>query len=114
MRCIVCDRCGKIIENPKEIRILTCARPFPKPKVPPSNGTKVKHCRGDDPQMNDIFWEKEICLACNDELESFFEKEPVAPPEPEEPDAPEPTDPNPEEPGGDEGESGDGGDEDVP
>ena len=28
MKCILCDRCKKIIEDPAQHRVMTCARPF--------------------------------------------------------------------------------------
>ena len=70
---------------------------------------------GNDPQQNDLLWEKEICDKCLDELEAFFEVggdvEPH-PPEPVEPDPDVPTDPeNPDEGGGENPNPGDGGGE---
>lgn len=115
MKCIVCDRCKTIIENPRRCRVITCARPL-KPRTSCDKG-KVPY-RGNDPQQNDLLWEKEICDKCLDELEAFFEVgEDVDPhpPEPVEPDPDIPVDPeNPGE-GGEGGETppniGDGGDE---
>lgn len=101
MKCIVCDRCKTIIENPRKCRVITCARPL-KPRVACENG-KVPY-RGNDPQQNDIIWEKEICDKCLDDLEVFFETGGSAtpnPPEPDEPDpgTPDPTQPDPDTPG---------------
>ena len=65
MKCIVCDRCKTIIENPRRCRAVTCARPL-KPRTACDKG-KVPY-RGNDPQQNDLLWEKEICDKCLDEL----------------------------------------------
>ena len=69
MRCIVCDRCKKIIENPRNCRVITCAKPL---KLPIDHD-KVAY-RGNDRQQNDILWEHEICTDCMDSLEVFFEQ----------------------------------------
>lgn len=99
MKCIVCDRCKAIIENPRRCRVITCARPL-KPRTSCDKGGKVPY-RGNDPQQNDLLWEKEVCDKCLDELEAFFEAgEGINPhpPEPTEPDPDIPTDPdNPDE-----------------
>lgn len=101
MKCIVCDRCKTIIENPRRCRVITCARPL-KPRTS-CDKSKVPY-RGNDPQQNDLLWEKEICDKCLDELEAFFEVGEAVdphPPEPNEPDPDIPTDPeNPDENGG--------------
>lgn len=85
MKCIVCDRCKKIIETPRNCRVITCAKPL---KLPTQN-CKVPY-RGNDRQQNDIIWEKEICSDCLDALEEFFEQtvDPVTP-EPEQPEQPD-------------------------
>ena len=106
MKCILCDRCKQVIENPRHARVLTCARPFRLQPEPPCSNSKPPY-RGDDPRMNDILWEKELCNNCLDDLEAFLATEPhVAPADPVEPDTPE----NPDEggvdelnPGGDDG-----------
>lgn len=67
MKCIVCDRCKKIIEDKRKCRVITCAKPM-RPDV-----MDKPTYRGNDPKVNDIFWMKEICNDCIDELESFFE-----------------------------------------
>lgn len=67
MKCIVCDRCKKIIEDKRKCRVVTCAKPM-RPDV-----MDKPTYRGNDPKVNDIFWMKEICSDCIDELESFFE-----------------------------------------
>lgn len=98
MKCIVCDRCKTIIENPRRCRVITCARPL-NPRTSCDKG-KVPY-RGNDPQQNDFLWEKEVCDKCLDELEAFFESggnvEPH-PPEPVEPDPDVPEDPDPDTP----------------
>ena len=52
MKCIVCDRCKTIIENPRRCRVITCARPL-KPRTACDKGGKVPY-RGNDPQQNDL------------------------------------------------------------
>lgn len=99
MKCIVCDRCKKIIEDPKRYRVILCSRPL-KPQL---NG--AKSCRSDDKQANDILWEKELCMSCADEIENFTDMM-IDPPEnpddgsntnpidPDDPGQPDPTDPD--------------------
>ena len=108
MKCIVCDRCKKIIETPRNCRVITCAKPL---KLPTQN-CKVPY-RGNDRQQNDIIWEKEICSDCLDALVEFFEQtvDPVTP-EPEQPEQPDnpgdggETPENPDEGGNEGGEQG--------
>ena len=108
MKCIVCDRCKKIIETPRNCRVITCAKPL---KLPTQN-CKVPY-RGNDRQQNDIIWEKEICSDCLDALEELFEQtvDPVTP-EPEQPEQPDnpgdggETPENPDEGGNEGGEQG--------
>lgn len=64
MKCILCDRCKKIIEDPAQHRVLTCARPLKR-----RNDDGKKPYRGDDKMMNDIIWEKDLCTDCATELE---------------------------------------------
>lgn len=64
MKCILCDRCKKIIEDPAQHRVMTCARPFKR-----MNDDGKKPYRGDDRMMNDIIWEKDLCTDCAAELE---------------------------------------------
>lgn len=117
MKCIVCDRCKAIIENPRRCRVVTCARPL-KPRTTCDKGGKVPY-RGDDPRQNDLLWEKEVCDKCLDELEAFFEAgEGINPhpPEPTEPDPDIPTDPDDSgesggETGGETPDTGDGGED---
>lgn len=71
MKCIVCDRCKKIIEDKRKCRVITCAKPFN-----PAMMDK-RYYRGNSPKDNDIFWVKEICLDCLDELEVFFGAEAI-------------------------------------
>lgn len=100
MKCILCDRCNQVIENPRRVRVLTCARPFDSQRESPSRKTHVPPppyptpYHGNDPRMNDIFWEKELCGNCLDDLEAFLEnvpdtshKDPVEPDASESPDA---------------------------
>lgn len=116
MKCIVCDRCKKIIETTRNCRVITCAKPL---KLPTEN-CKTPY-RGNDRQQNDIIWEKEICADCLDALEEFFEQsvEPTTPPETEQPEQPDNSgDGNKNPPAPDNGETttdgsetGDNGDE---
>ena len=106
MKCIVCDRCKKIIETTRNCRVITCAKPL---KMPTEN-CKVPY-RGNDRQQNDIIWEKEICSDCLDALEEFFEQtvDPVMP-EPEQPDNPGDGGETPDNPDVGENEGGEQGD----
>ena len=109
MKCIVCDRCKKIIEDPKKYRVILCSRPL-KPQL---NG--AKNCRSDDKQANDILWEKEVCMSCADEIENFTDVKNDLPEnpdndgntEPTEPENPQPDPPVPDTAG--EGETGENG-----
>lgn len=69
MRCTLCDRCKKIIENERKIKVVTYARPLevrPGARCPaPAN----------DRQMNDHIWTKELCPECALEFESFMDME---------------------------------------
>lgn len=81
MRCIICDRCKKIVEDEQKTRVITCARPLTRPKP----GTVPVTYRGDDRQMNDIMWMKEVCMNCAAELDTFmepFKSEPAPPSDP--------------------------------
>lgn len=105
MKCIVCDRCKKIIEDPKKYRVVLCSRPL-KPQL---NATKS--CRSDDKQANDILWEKEVCMSCADEIENFTDVMTDAPENPDNGDnTKQPDQPAPDT--GDEGENGEGGEND--
>lgn len=66
MKCIMCDRCKKIIEDSQQHRVVTCARPIKR-----RNDDGKKAYRGDDRQMNDIIWEKDLCTECAAALEEF-------------------------------------------
>ncbi len=68
MKCILCDRCKKIIEDPHQHRVLTCARPL----LHRGDNDK-KPYRGDDRQMNDIIWVKDLCTECAAEIEAATE-----------------------------------------
>lgn len=86
MRCIVCDRCKAVIENPRRCRVITCARPW-NPRALCGNGKESY--RGNDPQQNDFLWEKELCDDCLDELEAFFEAGGLEVPNSDIPESPE-------------------------
>lgn len=64
MKCILCDRCNKIIMDIAQHRVLTCARPLKR-----RNGDDKRPYRGDDKTMNDIIWEKDLCMDCAAEFE---------------------------------------------
>lgn len=106
MRCILCDRCKKIVEDKRKIKVVTYARPL-------NTGEGVKcPTRADDRQMNDHIWTKEICPACAEEFEDFMEPAVVPEDPPVDPPA-EPPEENPDEPkeGSDSGEESGGDDE---
>lgn len=67
MKCIVCDRCGKVITDTRKCRVITCARPFR-----PENVNKPNYS-GVNPQDNEIQWTKELCSECTEALEQFLE-----------------------------------------
>lgn len=69
MKCILCDKCKKVIEDPQKRRVATCARP-----ITHRNDDGKKAYRGDDRQMNDIIWEKDLCADCTAALEEFLEE----------------------------------------
>lgn len=71
MRCVICDRCKKVIDNPRHCRVITCSRPL---KLPIHNDRVPYH--GNDKQQNDTIWEKELCTTCQDALDAFFEQGP--------------------------------------
>lgn len=73
MRCIMCDKCKKVIEDPKQVRILTCSRPMKKP-ADPSAG---KPC-------NDVIWDKELCPDCAMAIETAINEAHTKDPETEE------------------------------
>ncbi len=96
MRCIICDRCGKIVEDPRQMRVVTCARPIGAPMC--GSGAQVVY-RGDDRQRNDILWQADVCGECLAALEDFMENNSPAPG----PGGDGPTDPEaPPQEGGDE------------
>lgn len=66
MRCIICDKCKAIIEDPKQVRILTCSRPMKRPAQQDS----VK--REFNPPTQDIIWDKELCVKCAMEIEELL------------------------------------------
>lgn len=110
MKCTVCDRCKKIIENPKQLRILTSAKPI---KPPPS-----KLYSPTDPMFNEISWKCDLCVKCSEELEKQIfperyapiEKPPINPDNPEGEGEGEGENPGGET-GGDSGETGGTGNE---
>lgn len=84
MRCILCDRCKKIVEDERKIKVVTYARPL---GIVPRDKCLV--ARADDRQFNDVIWTMELCPACAEELENFMvpdeNNEPSQPIQPEEP-----------------------------
>lgn len=79
MRVTLCDRCKSIIENPRNNRVITCARPL-KPRTMGDGGVPY---HGNDPMQNDIIWERELCIGCLGALEAFFEEGAGVEPEPD-------------------------------
>ncbi len=69
MKCIICDKCKKTIEDPRLVRTVTCSRPLPHrhEEDEPCRG------RGDDPRMNDIIWEKDLCQECAAQVEELID-----------------------------------------
>lgn len=67
MKCVLCDKCKQIIEDPQKRRVVTCARP-----IAHRSDDGKKPYRGDDRQMNDIIWEKDLCTDCAAALEEFL------------------------------------------
>lgn len=69
MRCTLCDRCKKIVENERKLKVVTYARPLetrPGIRCPaPAN----------DRQMNDHIWTKELCPECALAFENFMDME---------------------------------------
>lgn len=61
MRCIICDKCRKTIEEPSQVRIISCTRPIARPacKDTEKDGSDTKHR---PPQ--DLIWSKELCVEC--------------------------------------------------
>lgn len=69
MKCIICDKCKKTIEDPRQVRTITCSRPLRR------RHDEDEPCRNrcDDPRMNDIIWEKDLCQECVAEVEALIE-----------------------------------------
>lgn len=66
MRCIMCDKCKEIIEDPKQVRILTCSRPMKRPAQQESAKREY------NPPTQDVIWDKELCTKCAMEIESLI------------------------------------------
>lgn len=89
MKCIICDRCGKVIKKASKAKIITCARPLVSPDSCICENARPVKTVPKKP-LRETVWEKELCEACLDELEDFiYPEEPVEP----KPDVPDPTDP---------------------
>lgn len=85
MKCILCDRCKKVVEDERKIKVVTYARPL-------NSGVRCP-APADNRQMNDHIWTKELCSTCAEEFENFMDME-TAPSKPVEPEQPEqPTEP---------------------
>lgn len=63
MKCIICDKCKKIIENPKDSRTILCTRPL----------KRTPGCEPADDRRNDVIWEKELCVDCAVAAEAFVD-----------------------------------------
>lgn len=68
MKCIVCDKCKKVIEDVRRCRVITCAKPF-RPDV-----MDKPNYRGNEPRDNDIQWTKELCPDCVEALTEFIDQ----------------------------------------
>lgn len=70
MRCILCDRCKKIVEDERKIKVVSYARPL-------NIGATNAKCptRADDRQMNELIWTKELCPICAEAFENFMFQE---------------------------------------
>ncbi len=66
MRCIICDRCKDIMDDPKQVRVITCSRPMKRP------APQEELRRSGNPPVQDIIWEKELCTKCAMELETLI------------------------------------------
>lgn len=82
MRCIICDKCKKEIQDPRRIRRISCVRPAKRPKP-----WEPQQEKPDTPPLQDLFWEKEICIDCALLLEEWLDAPPEEKPDP----TPEPT-----------------------
>lgn len=117
MKCIICDRCGKVIKRANKTRIITCARSLvPVDSCVCENARPVK--AAPRKPLRETVWEKELCEVCLDELEAFIDPEEPADPKPDQPDPTDPADPtdptDPPDPDPSEGDSTeDGGGTDL-
>lgn len=66
MRCILCDRCKKIVGDSRKIRVVTYSRPL---YTDPCSKTPE---RADNHATNDVLWTKELCPDCAEGLETFM------------------------------------------
>lgn len=69
MKCIICDKCKEIIEDPSQVRIVTCSRPMKRPAVPEDAKRNINH------RTQDVIWDKELCMKCALELEQLVNGE---------------------------------------
>lgn len=106
MKCIICDRCGKVIKKANKARVITCAKPLA--------GVDSCVCENAAPvrvpqkkPLRETVWEKELCETCLDELEALLDPEEPVEPKPDVP--PEPVEPDPPEPGPEDGGNTEGG-----
>lgn len=67
MKCILCDRCKSIIDDPKKSRVITCSRPITRNHAEGHVWTTYWNEDG----SHDIIWTKELCPACAAEFEEF-------------------------------------------
>lgn len=82
MKCTVCDRCKKVIDDQRRIRVVTLSKPIKPPPCTNGGKTPPPPRRGNDPQFNDILFEKDLCQKCAEELEEFLEPVADAPSDP--------------------------------
>ena len=60
MKCIICDRCGAIVEKIDDVRFVTCHRHM---KYSPKGGPH---------QLKDVLWSKDVCVRCANDIEGLI------------------------------------------
>lgn len=73
MKCTICDKCKKIIDDPGQVRILTLSRPM-KPAACASGAVRTYDQSTVTQPTNDVVWEKELCIECAAEVEGTITK----------------------------------------
>lgn len=71
MKCIVCDRCKKIIEDTKRCKVVTCSKPL---KIDWQNErTQSGQSARPERSLKENIWEKELCSDCAELLDEFMD-----------------------------------------